>query len=289
VSSLFILFQYLVPQHLLSRLVGFFASSRFFSRPFIYFFRRRYGIDLSEAEVEDPKQYPTFNAFFTRALKVGARELPKQRNCIVSPADGEISQIGEISKDRIFQAKGQDYSVGKLLACSEDQAASFIDGYFATVYLSPKDYHRVHMPLAGMLTKTTYVPGKLFSVNQKTAESVPELFAVNERLVCWFDTEAGQMVLVLVGAMIVAGIETVWSGHVCPVKGSPKITTTLFRKDQVALATGGEMGRFKLGSTAIVLFEKNSIELVENLSAGSNVKMGQLMAMNKTKPKQETS
>lgn len=287
--SLFILFQYLVPQHLLSALVGFFASSQFFSRPFIYFFSRHYGIDLSEAEVEDPTQYATFNAFFTRALKPGAREIPAEKNCVVSPADGEISQLGRIDRDRIFQAKGQDYSIAKLLACSEEQAVNFVDGYFATVYLSPKDYHRVHMPLAGTLTKTTYVPGKLFSVNQKTAESVPELFAVNERLVCLFDTEAGQMALVLVGAMIVAGIETVWSGHVCPTKGSPKITTAKFGEGEVSLSTGSEMGRFKLGSTAIVLFEKDSIDLASDLTAGSKVKMGQLMAMIKTKPTQEIS
>lgn len=287
--SLFILFQYLVPQHLLSRFVGFFAGSRFFSRPFIHFFSKHYGIDLSEAEIEDPSLYPTFNAFFTRALKPGARPLPEQRNCVVSPADGEISQIGKIAKDRLFQAKGQDYGIDKLLACSADQARAFADGYFATVYLSPKDYHRVHMPLTGTLTKTTYVPGKLFSVNQKTAESVPELFAVNERLVCWFDTEAGQMALVLVGAMIVAGIETVWSGHVCPDSNQTQLSTVLFGKGEVRLVTGDEVGRFKLGSTAIVLFEKHSIELAQTLAAGSKVKMGQLMAITKTPPIQENS
>jgi phosphatidylserine decarboxylase len=282
--SLFILFQHLVPQHLLSRLVGLFASSKLFSRPFIYFFSRRYEIDLSEAEIEDPKQYPSFNAFFTRALKPGARPLPVQSNCVVSPADGEMSQSGKIQQDRLFQAKGQDYGISQLLACSQQQAAHFSDGYFATVYLSPKDYHRVHMPLAGTLLKTTYVPGKLFSVNQKTVESVPELFAINERLVCWFDTEAGQMALVLVGAMIVAGIETVWSGQVCPAKGNSEITTVLFGEGEVSLATGSEMGRFKLGSTAIVLFEKDSIELASGMTAGSKVKMGQLMAVTKTKP-----
>ena len=283
--SLFILFQHLVPQHLLSRLVGYVANSQFFSRPFIYFFSRHYGIDLSEAEVEDLGAYPTFNAFFTRALKAGARPLPTETGCIVSPADGEISQSGRIVKDRIFQAKGQDYSVSKLLACTPQQGAKFTDGYFAKVYLSPKDYHRVHMPLKGALLQTTYVPGKLFSVNQKTAESVPELFAVNERLVCLFDTEAGQMALVLVGAMIVAGIETVWSGHVCPERGNTSITTVAFEKDQVTLSTGDEMGRFKLGSTAIVLFEKDSIELAANMTSGCKVKMGQLMATIKPKLK----
>jgi phosphatidylserine decarboxylase len=284
VPSVFILFQYLVPQHLLSRLVGYFAGSEFFSRPFIKFFSKRYNIDLSEAEIEDSRLYPTFNAFFTRALKPNARPLPESDNCIVSPADGEISQIGKIENDRIFQAKGQDYGISKLLACTDQQATAFVDGSFATVYLSPRDYHRVHMPLTGTLTKTTYIPGKLFSVNQKTAESVPELFAVNERLVCWFDTQAGQMALVLVGAMIVAGIETVWSGHVCPTNTHLQISTVLFGNGDVSLRTGDEVGRFKLGSTAIVLFENNAVELAEKLTAGSKVKMGQLMAISKTTP-----
>lgn len=278
--SFFILFQSLVPQHLLSRLVGFFANSRLFSPVFIYCFARHYGVDLIEAELEDPSQYPTFNAFFTRALKPGSRPLPEVPHCIVSPADGEISQIGKIQHDLIFQAKGQHYSIEKLLACDQAQAARFHDGFFATVYLSPKDYHRVHMPLAGTLCSTTYVPGKLYSVNQKTAESVPELFAINERLVCWFDTEAGQMALVLVGAMIVAGIETVWSGQVCPTKARNP-TTQHYADQTITLATGSEMGRFKLGSTAIVLFEPNAIELDSSLTAGSKVKMGQLLAINK--------
>ena len=175
--SVFILFQYLVPQHLLSRLVGYFAGSEFFSRPFIKFFSKRYNIDLSEAEIEDSRLYPTFNAFFTRALKPNARPLPESDNCIVSPADGEISQIGKIENDRIFQAKGQDYGISKLLACTDQQATAFVDGSFATVYLSPRDYHRVHMPLTGTLTKTTYIP-------RKTVLGEPENGGIRARAFC---------------------------------------------------------------------------------------------------------
>lgn len=274
--SFFIAFQRLAPQHLLSRVVGFFAESRLLKRPFISWFKNRYQVDLSEALIEDPNAYKNFNDFFTRELKPGARPINEEDGIIVSPADGAISQIGRINDQLLLQAKGKHFSVASLLACDLDTAAKFSDGNFVTVYLSPKDYHRVHMPIAGKLEKTTYVPGKLFSVNQQTAESVENLFAVNERLVCHFKTDIGPMALVLVGAMIVAGIETVWSGPMAPNKSKVKIENE--NHEDINLAIGQEMGRFKLGSTAIVLLPKDTVEFNAQLQAGSAMRMGEKIA-----------
>ena len=225
-SWLFVALQYLIPQHLLSRLVGTLAASeiRWIKNPFINWFRQRYGVDMSEAADSEPTNYPSFNAFFTRALKPGSRPIDASPNAIISPADGAISQLGTITGDRIFQAKGQNYTTTELLGGDDKMAALFADGLFATVYLSPRDYHRVHMPVAGKLLRTIYVPGDLFSVNQATAAHVPSLFARNERLVCLFETDFGPMALVLVGAMIVAGIETVWAGQIAPPPGGLVVT-----------------------------------------------------------------
>jgi len=212
--NLFVTLQKLVPQHLLSRVVGRVAESGRLKKPFIRWFVKRYSVDMSDAQEQDPLAYENFNAFFTRALKAGARPFAEGINDalpILCPADGAISQLGEINEHGLLQAKGRYYTVADLLASNQD-AADFDGGSFATVYLSPKDYHRVHMPVAGKLTKMSYIPGDLYSVNKQTAEGVPNLFARNERLVCLFDTELGPMAVVLVGAMIVAGIETVWAG-----------------------------------------------------------------------------
>lgn len=286
-SKLFILIQYLLPQHRLSRMVGRLAQSRRASKPFIRWFAKRYKVDMSEAAEENLSSYATFNDFFTRDLKPGVRPLPESTTAVISPADGCISELGEISHNRILQAKGQSYSVEALLACSDEISKQFLDGHFATVYLSPRDYHRVHMPVAGTLQSMTYVPGKLFSVNQTTAAAVPNLFARNERLICIFDTSAGLMALVLVGAMIVAGIETVWSGRVVPAQADLKINKTtndivvtdfqkqLSSQTPITLAKGAEMGRFYLGSTAIVLFGPGAVHLNSSLIAGSPVKMGE--------------
>ncbi|MFT6093896.1 MAG: phosphatidylserine decarboxylase [Pseudohongiellaceae bacterium] len=274
--SLFIIFQHIAPQHLFSRIVGRAAESKLFRKPFISWFKKRYQVDLSEALIEDPFEFENFNAFFTRALKPEARTICKDSGAIVSPADGAISQLGAIDELTIVQAKGRHYSVESLLACSPEEAKVFVNGSFATIYLSPRDYHRVHMPIAGKLRKTTYVPGKLFSVNQKTAESVADLFARNERLVCYFDTAIGPMALVLVGAMIVAGIETVWSGGVAPNANKTIVNEEGF--DSVDLNIGEEMGRFKLGSTAILLFQENAISLSPQLKAGSAIRMGESIA-----------
>ena len=272
--SLFIAFQHLVPQHLLSRGIGRLAASQntFIKNTFIKNFAAQYDINMAEALEENPLAYKSFNDFFTRALKPNARPIDNNPNAIVSPADGAISQIGAISADKIFQAKGHDYSVVTLLGGDEQRAAPFIGGQFATVYLSPKDYHRVHMPFSGKLTQTIYLAGDLFSVNTTTAENVPNLFARNERLVCLFDTEIGRMAVVLVGAMIVAGIATAWSGKIDP-KGE-KIITINYHNKPVVLNKGDQLGRFYLGSTAIVLFEKDVMQWQADLSATDNVRMG---------------
>ena len=281
--NLFVILQKLVPQHLLSRVVGRVAESGSLKKPFIRWFVTRYSVDMSDAQEQDPLAYENFNSFFTRALKAGARPLAEGINDalpVLCPADGAISQLGEITEHGLLQAKGRYYTVADLLASDHD-AADFDGGSFATVYLSPKDYHRVHMPVAGKLTKMSYVPGDLYSVNQQTAESVPNLFARNERLVCLFDTELGPMAIVLVGAMIVAGIETVWAGRVCPGRDRHEVQITQYDATvpAIELAAGAEIGRFYLGSTAIVLFGHAAVELNGKLAAESPVRMGQLLGL----------
>ncbi len=275
-DQLFILLQHLLPQHLLSRLVGRLADCRipWVKNGFIDLFRRRYPIDMSLAQEEDPHAYPSFNAFFTRALKPDARPIDESALAIVSPADGAISQLGKIDYGRIFQAKGRGYSLVSLLGGDSERAAPFIDGQFATIYLSPRDYHRVHMPVAGTLREAIYVPGDLYSVNQATAAGVENLFARNERLVTLFDTEYGPMAMVLVGAMIVAGIETVWSGQIAPASKQPLTLYSRTEPARVQLAKGAEMGRFKLGSTVILLFGRDALQWQETLAAGATVTLG---------------
>ena len=279
-QRLFILSQYLLPHHLLSRLIGYAADCRaaWFKNRLIGWFAKQYQVDMSEAQVEDLEAFEHFNAFFTRTLKPGARPLAQGPDAVLCPADGAVSQLGKIEHGRIFQAKGHSFSLVELLGGDTERANPFMGGAFATIYLSPKDYHRVHMPLAGTLKEMVYVPGRLFSVNQSTAENVPELFARNERVVCLFDTERGPMAVVLVGAMIVASIETVWAGLVTP----PKRSLKTFRYDEAArvpivLDKGAELGRFKLGSTAIVLFGADQVQWAQELAAGSPVQMGQLL------------
>lgn len=273
---LFIISQYLVPQHLLSRLVGRLAEVElpWFKNRFIHWFIDRYAVDMSEAADPEPEHYRNFNAFFTRPLRSDARPIQGGIDSIVSPADGVVSKAGRIEDGRIVQAKGQWFSALELLGGDAGLAAQFADGSFATIYLSPRDYHRVHMPLAGTLRQTIYVPGQLFSVNQVTADNVPRLFARNERLVCIFDTECGPVAVILVGAMIVAGIETVWSGQVAP---PPRSNATLhFDRPPapVELGKGAELGRFKLGSTVILLFGKDAAQWSSALADGSAVRMG---------------
>lgn len=275
-DSLFILLQHLLPQHLLSRLVGRLAECRtpWVKNLFINWFRQRYQVDMSQALQPDPEAYEHFNAFFTRALKPDARPLDNTPGAILSPADGAISQLGPIEQGRIFQAKGRSYSLNTLLGGDAAHAQPFINGQFATIYLSPRDYHRVHMPIAGTLRESIYIPGDLYSVNQVTAAGVDNLFARNERLVAIFDTELGPMAMVLVGAMIVAGIETVWNGQVAPLPRQPLVLDAAPGQNQVQLAAGEEMGRFKLGSTVILLFGPEVMGWAEQLAAGDAVVMG---------------
>lgn len=275
----FITMQYLLPHHGLSRLVGKLAASKntWVKSTFIKYFAKKFDIDMSEALHPDLDSYESFNDFFTRALIEGARPIDSDSASIVSPADGAISECGDIVDGRVMQAKGHSYSLHTLLGGKEELTEEFEGGKFATVYLSPRDYHRVHMPTEGVLRKMIYVPGKLFSVNDTTAQHVPELFARNERLVCIFDTPKGPMALVLVGAMIVAAIETVWSGQVCPL-GEGILSHDYDENGQspaVKLAKGDEMGRFKLGSTAIMVFPKGSNEWIDELEHGHVVRMGE--------------
>jgi len=245
--------QYVLPHRFLSRLVMW--GTRWTFAPWKDFLIRRivrsYRVDLDEAAQPDPSAYAHFNAFFTRTLKPGARPQAQAADAVLCPADGRISQAGAIRSGRVFQAKGQDFSVAELLG-DDAAAAPYADGRFATVYLSPRDYHRVHMPLAGELLETVHVPGRLFSVAPFAVAAVPRLFARNERLVCHFRGASGPFAVVLVGAMLVSGIETVWGGVEVPPYAS-RTTRRDWRGRGIRLARGAEMGRFNMGSTAIVL------------------------------------
>ena len=277
-NAVFILLQYLVPQHALSRLVGWLAElrhPRWLKNGMIAAFVRAFGVDMNEAEERYPEAYANFNAFFTRPLRPGVRPLAGAG--LVCPADGAVSQIGRIEEHSLLQAKGRRYSTWALLGGDEARAAQFRNGHFATIYLSPRDYHRVHMPIEGELVATRYVPGKLFSVNGTTAEGVDRLFARNERLICYFDTPAGPMALVLVGAMIVAGIDTVWEGQVAPPPRAVRDRDYRSLPAPVRLAQGEEMGRFKLGSTVILLFPEGAVEWDPALQAGGVTRLGQAL------------
>ena len=275
-DKLFILFQYLIPQHLLSQAAGWLANTSisWIKDPFTRWFVKRFDINMSEAQQTDPCQFASFNDFFTRELKAGARIICEDKKAIACPADGAISQLGKIQNGRVFQAKGQDYSLQELIGGDADTAKPFEDGEFATVYLSPKDYHRVHMPFGGKLKTMIHVPGDLFSVNEVTAANVPRLFSRNERVVCIFDTDIGPMAVILVGAMIVASIETVWAGQVTPIDKQIK-TTHYDKTEDIVLAKGEEMGRFKLGSTAVILFGKDAMQWDEKFIANSPTLMGE--------------
>jgi phosphatidylserine decarboxylase len=265
-----------VPQHLLSRCTGWLAELEhpaWLKNWVIGRFIAHFRVDMSEAAEPDHTRYANFNAFFTRPLKTDAR--PIAAADVVCPADGAVSQLGAIHHGRIFQAKGRDFSTVELLGGDPAWAERFADGQFATIYLSPRDYHRVHMPLDGRLLATTYIPGDLFSVNAVTAEHVERLFARNERLVCYFDTGFGPMAMILVGAMVVAGIETVWSGQVAPPPKTPVTQDYSQLPDTVALARGEEMGRFKLGSTVILLFPRDTIAWEAHYAAGSSTTLGE--------------
>lgn len=271
--TLFTTIQQFVPQQKLSRAAGRLAASRhpLVKRTFIRSFAKAYNVTLDEYERDSFNAYESFNDFFTRELKDNARLIDSADNGIVSPADGVISQLGQINDHKLLQAKGREYDIGQLLANSAD-GDYFADGSFATVYLAPSNYHRVHMPFDGTLTTARYVPGTLFSVNNSTAANIPDLFARNERLVCMFDTEYGKAAVVLVGAMIVAGIESVATGKISRTEDIQETTHSM------ALAKGDELGRFYLGSTAIVIMPKAAKADWQNeMAANTVVQMGQLL------------
>lgn len=278
-DDLFVFSQYVSPQHLLSRMAGKLANTKIpaVKNNFITWFADKYQVDMSEAAEQDPTAYACFNDFFTRALKEGARPIDQDPQILCSPVDGAISQLGKIKQGQIFQAKGQSFNVNELLGGDADLAQPFIDGDFATIYLSPKDYHRIHMPITGTLRKMVYVPGKLFSVNPVTAQKVPNLFARNERVVAIFDTEIGPIAMVLVGAMIVASVETTWAGLVAPMR-KHVVQFDYHLDKEITIEKGQEMGRFKLGSTVVLCVPAGTTEFLEGMEAEAPVRMGEPFA-----------
>lgn len=272
--------QHYLPQHALSSFAGKLADVRtsWIKNLLIQNFIRTFHVNMSEAEIEDPTQFTTFNDFFTRKLKPSLRPVAGDPY-VASPADGTISQLGKINQAEILQAKNHNYTLNALLANDQKWVDAFSDGSFATIYLAPHNYHRVHMPLTGKLVTSIYVPGKLFSVNNTSAEMVPSLFSNNERLINIFETAVGPMAVILVGAIIVGSIKMVWQNN---AYRSNVIQPMNFSNSQIQYKKGDEIGLFKLGSTVILLFEKNVIEWQNNLQAGSEVTFGSPIASLKT-------
>ncbi len=270
--------QYAMPKHFISRMVGKLAAAKAggLTTALIKLFIKQYKIDMSEAKYPDPAHYKTFNEFFTRPLKEGIRPLAEESDIIAHPVDGAISQLGDVVDGQIIQAKGHDYSLQALLGGKEEDTAPFLGGKFATIYLAPKDYHRIHMPVDGTLSKMIYVPGDLFSVNPLTAQNVPNLFARNERVVAIFETEIGPLAMVLVGATIVASIETIWAGTVTPPAGKDVFSWNYPTKgdNAITLKKGEEMGRFKLGSTVILAWGANQAEFLSDQHPETVTRMG---------------
>ncbi|HAT9730575.1 TPA: phosphatidylserine decarboxylase [Legionella pneumophila subsp. pneumophila] len=271
--------QYLIPKHGITALAGYFADVKnprlknFLIRNFI----RKFDVDMSEALIEDPKSYDCFNDFFIRHLKPESR--PLSQSDVICPVDGYISEIGKIERGQLLQAKGKYYSVQELLACDGQLAEQFVQGQFATLYLSPKDYHRVHMPIDAELVSMTYIPGALFSVQPATTRVVPKLFARNERLAIFFKTKIGPMVMVMVGATIVGAIGTSWHGDVKRSKKLERFDYSEQFSDKI-ISQGSEMGYFKLGSTVVLLFANGEkIQWDKELLAGSKIQLGKPMAI----------
>lgn len=278
--------QYLMPGHLVSRATHAFTRCRCSTvkNLFTDWFVGHFDVNMGEALEEDPHAYETFNAFFTRALKPDARPVVSGGNELACPVDGAVSQALPIEDGRIFQAKGHDYSLDQLLGGSTERAKPFQGGSFATIYLSPRDYHRIHMPVTGTLREMVHVPGRLFSVNPATTRVIPGLFARNERVVSIFDTEVGPMAMVKVGAVNVGSIETVWAGEVTPPAGRVVRSWHYEGDEAITLERGEEMGRFNMGSTVIVVFGPEAVEWNDAIQPGAPVRLGQLLATSKKKP-----
>ena len=276
-SRLFSLIQYFLPHHFITKLMGLMAVSKFPKKFLIRLFIKIYNIDMTEARNNSIDQYPNFNAFFTRKLREGARPIDNNPRVIVSPADGNLLAAGRISGDQLIQAKSHYFSSNDLLGGNVSLSNAFNNGSFATIYLSPKDYHRVHMPLEGSLLQTIHIPGRLFSVGYNTSSNIPNLFARNERLVCVFSADAGLFCLVLVGAMVVGSIKTVWTKETLKVLTTPKIKEIDYKSREmcVNLEKGQEVGHFELGSTVIVLFEQKLMQFNSNIMASKPIRMGE--------------
>lgn len=275
-KTLALMMQYILPHRLLSKLM--YALMRIKFKPIKHFTLNRmiksFNINMDEAESKNYDDFPHFNAFFTRALKPGCRPIDSSTDSIISPVDGVISQIGAINKDEIFQAKGHHYTIQELLATPMD--SDFVDGQFVTIYLSPKDYHRMHAPLDCEIKALRHVPGRLFSVPDWTTQKIPKLFARNERLVNTLQTSFGKVAYVYVGAILVSSIETVCNGVITPPYANE--VTDLIPEGQIRYKKGEEMGRFNMGSTVVLLFPKDSITFEPELKAGSSLKLGQKIA-----------
>lgn len=273
-------FQYIMPQLYLTQLAGWFAQQKWgaVTHFVIKAFAKKYNVDMSEAKKENFSDYESFNQFFIRELKDDARKINENPTALCLPADGRVSQIGHIDDERLLQAKGHFFSLSDLLAGDEELVNTFKNGEFATIYLSPRDYHRVHMPCDATLRKMIYVPGDLFSVNPFLAEHVPNLFARNERVICVFDTAFGPMVQILVGATITASMSTVWAGVINPPRTGEIKVWTYQEDNAIKLTKGQEMGAFQLGSTVINLFPENSVTLAEHLEVDVPVRMGEILA-----------
>lgn len=270
---------YLLPQLAITRAAGWLAERRWGSVTYfiIKAFAKQYQVNLAEAEKSSPSDYATFNEFFIRPLKAGARPIESAPDYLCLPADGRVSESGKIDANRLIQAKGHFFTLETLLAEDTEMAAKFQDGDFITTYLSPSDYHRVHMPCDATLRKMVYVPGELFSVNPFLAEHVPNLFARNERLICEFETEFGPMVQILVGATVTASMSTVWAGVVNPPRPDEVVEYHYNMEGEgvIRLSKGEEMGAFRLGSTVINLFPKGAVVLEPHLQAGEKTRMGE--------------
>ena len=273
-------FQYIMPQLYLTQLAGWFAQQKWgaVTHFVIKAFAKKYNVDMSEAKKENFSDYESFNQFFIRELKDDARKINENPTALCLPADGRVSQIGHIDDERLLQAKGHFFSLSDLLAGDEELVNTFKNGEFATIYLSPRDYHRVHMPCDATLRKMIYVPGDLFSVNPFLAEHVPNLFARNERVICVFDTAFGPMVQILVGATITASMSTVWAGVINPPRTGEVKVWTYQGDNAIKLTKGQEMGAFQLGSTVINLFPANSVTLADHLEVDVPVRMGEILA-----------
>lgn len=278
-TRLFTRLQFLLPHHLIVWFVFRLTHWRlgWLTRHLIHRYIRVVGVDMSEAEQPDPDAYDTINALFTRALKPGTRPVTQNKDEVACPVDGNFSQFGKIEHETLIQAKGHDYSLDALLAGNSELTGLFHNGTFATIYLSPRDYHRIHMPLCGDLKQMIYVPGRLFSVNDDTVIHVPRLFARNERVITLFETDAGPMALILVGAINVGSMETVWHGQVTPPYGR-SIRNWEYSQQPIHLTRGDEMGRFNMGSTVILLFPEGRNQWLEDIQPGMACKMGQAIS-----------